>query len=309
MLNTREMATLCWAAIVAAAALVWLLASPSGRQTARSLLGTLLDCRILLMFATSGAWTALVVLVAARTCLWTPDMLGSTLLLGIPTAVALAFKALQAAEGGTAYARNYLLRAVEASVFVQILADVHSFSLRVEMALLLVLTLAVLVQESVRHQGQPRAASCCGVLLALASLTMVGTALWWLAHHPNSLGHLWRPALMTFWLPLAVLPYVLLLALAMAYGSAFTKVQVSVGGDRRLPWRTRLGILSAYRFGIADLHRLNSPGQHRNRQALAHSNGYRHSLQIARQIRTEDTKAPALPRSKHRRTRRGSERW
>jgi len=195
------------------------------------------------------AWTALVVVVAYRLHLWTPDLVKDTVIWSIGPAVGLYFSVTNLAKDPLFF-RRVALSAIKYSVLIEFYVNLRVFSFPVELLVLLpgITFLAMLSAFAGTDEKYRPTKRVIDVLLALAGIVIVvyvtvALVSSWRQEDP------WRDLrelALPLWLTLGLLPFIYALSLYMGYKGAFW----------RIDWHTkdRLGRRRAKAALLAELN-------------------------------------------------------
>lgn len=278
-LSTREWAAVFWASVL----LVLCVALPFVRSALAPLLRTLLRFwQLHLAVLALVGWTAGVLYLGHLAGAWNRDLLKDTIAWFLVYGFATVFAATRAAKEDH-YFRRTLLSALSLSALMQFLLNLHTFHFAVEIVLQPLVTFLFAMRAVAALE--PRTVvvkKLMDWLLAIVGLwVIVATArgLWdsWQGIDPRQTGLAFA---FSIWLPLAMLPFVYVLALTMTYGTTF-RLTSFMNDGRRPPLSVRAAIV----FGLhGNLRAVNDlPQHHAQYPAISRSHGFSEALQSVRE--------------------------
>ena len=250
MFNNREISLMVWVAV----ALMWILSS----RDLRSQIGGLV--RQAMAPALIGAWLAMtfyvvaVVIAAERVGLWEVSLLKATLSWLGGTALVLFLSMNKVGEKG--FARRTVSSTVKFTVFLSYLLNLYVFDLWIELMLQPILAALLLMHEFLKTSPEhaPARRYVDGLLiiivLTVSTFYFVQVIRKWedvaIAENAVSLA-------LPIWLTVSLLPFIYILGLSSAYGSAFSRVRWA-RRPKKLPVATRLAMVGGLRLRIRDVN-------------------------------------------------------
>jgi hypothetical protein len=276
VLSTREWATVAWSVVLVVVA-CW---RPSGRKAVRGLLGSALAPRILMTFGLVAAWESLLIWLAHAVGAWNVDLLKDALAWFLVSGLGLGFAALRAMKEDLFF-RQQLRAVLGATVFLQFVLNLYTFSLPIELVLQPVVALLVCVGIYVNyHPEQMPAKKLSESLLAVGGVvllvyTVKGIVATWdtIDAKEKLLG-----LAFSLWLPLLMLPLIYLLALAMLFETTFSLMSLRIGGPVTLG--TKAAVLVGTRGRLSFARSLRKSWT--ELPAIASAQGWREKLALVR---------------------------
>lgn len=258
LLNNREAAGLLWVAVVGG----FVLTRPNRQSVLRSLGGvfrTLVGPKLLLPLFAYGAWLTAAVWLASTVGLWTADLVKPTVLWGLFAGLAFYFNVTKPLKED-AYFKRAFIGAIGASALVEFVVNLKSFPLAVELItqpLVAVLAMTAIVAR--QNPEQQIVVKVSNVVTAGYGLMALAWATWSVLSnwHQVATTSLALELLMPVWLTPVALGFVYVLAIVMAYESAFMRIDWNAKG--RSTWRLKAALLLTARLRLRVLRRL--PGR------------------------------------------------
>ena len=252
LFNTRELATIVWAAVALCGALL----IPGVRKTAPRLLRSALAGKLVVAVVLLGVYTFAVAYGLYRIGLWTPDLLKDTVFWFLGGAVVMLFGVLEAGPDQH-YFRKLLRNSVGLVIVLQFLTNTYTFALWVELIAIPVLTFVVTLQAVAERSPE---SAVVGRILSWVTMaygfTAVGISLLMVAKEPSEFFTL--PNARSFALPIlltvSLLPFIHLFGLYAEYETNFTRLQWLVP-DVRLRRHAKLRILRKFHLNLWALKR------------------------------------------------------
>jgi len=273
-LSTREWATVFWASVL----LVLGVALPFVRSAFAPLLKTLLRFwQLHLAVLVLVGWTAGVVYLGYLVGAWNRDLLKDTIAWFVVYGVATVFAATQAAKEDR-YFRRALLSTLAVSALMQFTLNLHAFHFAVELLLQPVVTLLFLLGVvAAMEPGTLPVKKLVDWLLVIVGLWVVvatseGLSDSWRGIDPRQTGLAFA---FSIWLPLAMLPFVYVLALTLTYGTIF-KLTSFRNERRRPPLAVRMAIIYGLNGNLRAVNDL--PQHHLQFRAISRSRSFRQAL-------------------------------
>jgi hypothetical protein len=282
-LSTREWATVFWASVLVVAGV----AHPGIRSDVAKFLRSLPRFwKVFVAILAVAGWTVVVVYLGYRLDAWNRDLLKDTIVWFLFYGFAAVFSATRAAKEDR-YFRRAFLSALSLTALMQFLLNLHTFHIAVEFVLQPVVTfLLTLGAVAALEPRTITVKKLADWLLAIIGLwVVIGTVhgLWqsWRGIDPKQTGLAFA---FSIWLPLAMLPFVYVLALTMTYGTTFRLT--SFKNDGRKP---PLSVRAAVVYGLhGNLRAVNDLPQHpRQYRAISRSRGFREALRHVREYQWE----------------------
>ena len=234
-MNNREWATLVWLG-VGALLVLW-------RKDTRTLLGgvvrTAAHLALLIPATLMWTWIALVVFVAYRLHLWTPDLVKDSLIWSIGPAVGLFFSVTNLAKDPLFF-RHAAISTIKFSVLIEFYVNLRVFSFPLELVVVLpgITLLAVLAAFAGTDKKYRAAKRVLDVMLAVVGIVIVvyvtvALVNSWTQEDP---WHDLRELALPMWLTIGLLPFMWALGLYSGYQGAFLRIDWHTkdrGGRRR----------------------------------------------------------------------------
>jgi len=239
--DDRQLATL----ILIATALLFVLATGSGRRTARDLARQALSPVITIPLVLYLGWLVLIHWVAALVDLWNTRLIGESVFWFGASGLSLAYLAATGAGKQDGFFRGRLREAVAFAALFECYLNVKTLPLFGELILQTVVIVVVIMrmfaQRDPSHARMDRFLRMFLVFPGLGMIlyTTVATAAGWAGLDVVQES---RKFFMPFWLTLGALPFVYLFALFAAYDGVFRMAKAATGRDR-VSWGARLGVM------------------------------------------------------------------
>jgi hypothetical protein len=222
-LSTREWASVFWAVVV----LVVFLAVPQIRSTFARVLRTFLQFwKIHVTLLAFLGWVVGVLYVGHWLGAWNRGLLKDTIAWVLVFSFPTVFSALKAAKEDRFF-RRAALSTLSVAALMQFLLNLHTFSIWVELALQPIVTLVLLISTvaALKPETAQVGKIMDGLLGIIGIWVILATAqgLWgsWRGLDPKQTGLSFA---FSIWFPLAMLPFVYVFALVMAYGQVFVRM-------------------------------------------------------------------------------------
>lgn len=283
MLNNREWATLGWLLV----AFAGVLCMRTVRPQLGAVLKMLLHPKLLFPILTVVGWLSAVVWGAFRVGLWTPALLGDTVVAGA-WSVYLIF-AFERAVKEERFTRKVVLSTLRVTVFIEDFVNLRTFPLWIEVVaqplLLVVLLVGMVAERNPEHEPVKRFTDGVLSVVGLTALAAVGVRL--ATEWRDIGGDEARAFALPVWMVAASVPALYLVWLYAAYDGVFTWIDFIPDSDERPPWRVRfrgkLAVMLAFRGSIRSAGAFPKYGGRRVREAAS----LREAVRIARSIRDE----------------------
>jgi hypothetical protein len=254
LLDNREKAFLIWAAIGVALAL----GIKNVRPALLSVLGILLDRKILIVLALGAAWVSLEVLLL-RWWLWDLGMVKQIAIWVFGQAVIMVFS-IHKALSDAAYFKKTVLATLKATIALDFLVNFYVFPLAAEVVLapILLFLAAMLAVSETGEEYMPAKRLMQFVMVALG-LSLLGYAVARLMGDVESFVSMdtLRRLVLPIALTLLFLPFVYALAVYSAYEVLFVRMGFLVG-DAELARYTKHQVLRACHFRLSRVNRFAS---------------------------------------------------
>lgn len=290
LLNTREWAIVTLFVLAA----LWVLVGSATRPALRTVLRAMATWKIVVPLLGVICWVAVLVIGAHRVGLWNASLAKDTVAWLLASAAATVFAALRAAESDD-YFRRAAKQAVGAAAFFVYAMNLYTFNYFVELvlqvALIFLVGLQVVVQRRDTSRAMQRAVTVLGLIVVVPFVlfTLRGVIRIWSSLDPQQI---WLGLGLSIWLPLAVLPYVWALALAMSYEQLMLRMRSPVFGNDA-PARTRLLAAVALGLDLRAVHDLSaSPKELRE---ISAARGWREVSDAAHVYRRRRARRRAAP--------------
>ena len=277
MLTTREMATVIWLVAITAIAVIKI---PGLRGSLRGLIGILLQPILLVPTMLYAAWMTAVVWFAAQVGVWQPSLAKDTLYWAVPGLILLFGATKVATEQG--FFRRRVREAIGVSVFVAFYLGLATLDLPWELLLVPVLTTLSLYStlggtSAVSQLAGKRATAALGVIaIGLIVYRTIG-----FVQHPEVIDppDILRSFLLPVWLTVMALPFVWTMSVLFVYSDALWHLRTATV-ERHVPWKSRVALVTSYRFRLSALRKFAGRWPHE----LAQAKSFREARQvIARQ--------------------------
>lgn len=251
MLDNRELASL----ILLGGLLAFALTRPGVRSSMRRVLKMFFHPKILLpVLLYLGIETGLVWL-AALIGLWDFHLLSATILWVAFSGVGLLFSVNEAGEDPQFF-RKRTRQIVAGAAFYEFFLNIKSFSLPIELILVLVVSVVAMMQVLAISRAEftnlrkPLNIFLSLIGLGLLAATLVDLIANWKAVDFEVLG---QTLLLPVWLTLATLPYIYFLALFAGYELAFMRME-RLNNRRKPSVRSRLAVVIELKGRVTDVH-------------------------------------------------------
>lgn len=280
VLNTREIATVVWIAVLLVGIAVLAARKPDVRRSLGDVLRAFFKPKLVLLFVLFFGYLSLVVWLASAVGAWESALLSETVLWFVVSGAAMWMSANDASKDG--FFSASLRRLFAWPLILECYYEIATFPLWVELAIQpvvgLLLCIEVVAGGKEEYRAVRRPVAYLLVLVGLAMLvgTAVVVAKGW--HHIDWAQQA-RLAGMFVWLPLAALPAVYLMSWGMAYGVLLSLVRFRLK-DAPVRWSTRLAIAVGFNIHLSDLGRAR-PIAH----DLAKASNFFNSLAAVRRFR------------------------
>ncbi|MFK4298456.1 hypothetical protein ABH924_003625 [Arthrobacter sp. GAS37] len=262
--NTREIAMGVWLAVFIAFVFGW----SKTREAAMSAVKSLGNWKVLTSLATYAVFLSGVVWCSWKLDVWTPKLLGATVIWFIASGLVLYVNAITKASKTDGYFRRHLRDTIRLAAFFEFMVNVQTLAWWAELILFPVLTCLVMLQAAAETTDEYRAVGrMFASLLGIVSLALIGTTIVSFVQAPGTfvLGDVVRELFLPIWLAAAAAPFAY--AAAVIAGFESMMVRLARFSDRRaIPLRVRLGLISA--LGT-DLRAIDRFAGQRGRQAVA----------------------------------------
>ena len=207
--------------------------------------------QILIPFVALIAWVGAEVWVGARLALWNPALAKGTILWTLGSAGVLLFNCTQiGSDRDLHFFRRTILATVSVAVFVGFFVNLYVMSLPVELGLqigIIVPSLMVVVADEKPEYRSVKA--LCELVLAVIGFALFAFAARqiYLDWHRLDGRELLTQFALPIWLTFALLPFLYVFSIYVAYDTAIRRINYEVS-DGRSRWRSRLALLSALGF-------------------------------------------------------------
>ena len=256
MLNSREMATLCWLGI----AVLWVLYKKEWRRDISRLLKLFMQPPIIISLLAMFAWIGCELCVGNWLSLWSTALAKGTVLWVVGTAIVLFFNCPQVSSDPPHFVKQTMSQVVGVVVFVEFFINLYVMSLPVELVLqpvILILTLCATV-GSFKPEHRSAKMLCEGLLavggVALFIFVVRRIYVGWSEIDAHAL-------LLDFalpvWLTLGLLPFVYFMSLVAAYDSVFRRINSSTP-DGRARWRARAALFTSFHICVRTLNQFHT---------------------------------------------------
>jgi hypothetical protein len=255
-LNNRDEAVIFFLGVAALLALC----SKSVRTSTGYVLGALVHPKVSGLLAVVGAYSAAVLWLLEPLGFWDRSMIKEAVLWFVGTAfVAL----LNAPDADEHFVRVFSLRAVKIAVFIEFFVNLYVFPVYVEVWLvpLMVFSYGMVAFAEVKNEETVRYVmeSFLTLIGAMLLIFVTVSAVTDFSHFASldTLRHLLVAPLLT----LAFVPFLYLVALAMAYGQVFIRVGFALredGGEPDTPATVRFSIIRRCGLSLTRINRFAS---------------------------------------------------
>jgi hypothetical protein len=274
-LTTREWASVIWVTVIVVAGLATPFVRDALAPSARMLLR--LWSLHLAVLALLG-WVVVVCYVGSKVGDWNWNLAKDTATWVVVSGCASIFAALQAGKEEHFFRRSVLATLSVAGV-MQFLMGMETFSLWVELLLQLVVFILVVVGSFAGRQPETRPVQVFfyAVLLLIWLWVVVGTVRALLGSWDEiDVEQAALTLAFSFWFPLAMLPFVYVLGLVLAYDSVFRRLAIH-NNFRDPPRRVKVAMLVGLH---GDLRAVNDlPSRVAHYAPIAQSDTFREALQ------------------------------
>lgn len=246
MIDAREWALVTWLGV----GLVILVAWPETRRSLRSILTTT-AFRIWAVLSILAAWIGGSVYGASEIGLWDSELLGETVFWAVGTGLVLMYGVTQDLTSRE-HVQKVVLGVLGVAVITEFFVNLYVFPYLVELvALPFILLLAMLSAVAGTKDEYRLAKRLFDFLLSLVGLGLVAYATYQIADGWNQIN--WMGTLRAFalpiWLTFALIPFLYVLRVYVAYDYAFTLGAHEAKGFRAR-WRGRLAIALKLRLQL-----------------------------------------------------------
>ena len=292
-LNSREWATVIWAVI----ALLWMLTRTEIRASLLDVVRVVLGRTIVVPASVMLAYIAAVVFVASRIGLWEVRLVGATLAWMVPSALLGFFKVLRISEDRH-YFRASLRRSVEIAALVDAYVNLFVLPFWAELILIpfvtLLAALVAVAEVSPELAGKEYDAtrSCLKLLTGVLGVVLLFYATIHVAHDlsgSSGLSHLGKSLILPFWLNLALIPFMFLLAIRLVYETAFVMRGFSGNTTKASIRRAKLALMLSVGARPFVLGNFGAPWPYRLNQAETLTD----ARKVAMELRAERAKEAA----------------
>lgn len=256
LLTTREQAVIIWTAIF----LIFALLQENLRKAIFGVLKVFFQRKIFIPFSAMLLYIALVVHLLSQIQLWNVFLLKETIFWVFGTALVLFMNLNKASEDG--YFRRIISDNLKVVLVLMFLINFYTFSLFVELILLLLLvfTVAISTYAGIKkeYQSVKKAAnfilSAWGVFVAIFVFKGVLYSYQNLLTADNLLAFS-LPLILTF----ALLPFLYFFAVFMTYETLFIRIEAMIGRrDKQLADSTKRKILKTFTLNLKKLNRFSN---------------------------------------------------
>jgi hypothetical protein len=282
-LNSREWATLTWAVI----AVLWMLTRTEIRASLFNVIRVAFGRTIVAPATVMLAYIAAVVFAASRIGLWEVRLVGATLAWIVASALLGFFKVLRIPEE-----RHYFRAALRRSFEIAALVDayVNLFVLPFWAELILIPSVTLLAALVAVAEVSPELAgkeydttrSCLKSLIGVLGVVLLLYATIHVANDlsgSSGLSRLGKSLILPFWLNLALIPFMFLLAIRVVYETAFVTLGFSGNATKASVRRAKLALMLSVGARPFVLGNFGAPWPYRLNQA--------ETLTDARKVATE----------------------
>lgn len=275
-LTTREWATVFWVAMILVALLAWPVARTAAAPPMKQLL-RFWQLHLMLL-----AWAGVVIYLGNRVGAWNRDLLKDTIAWIVVYSFPTVFSALKAPKEDHFF-RRAALSTLSVAALMQFLLNLHTFSIWFELALqpmvTIILTLGTVAalkpETAIVGKAMDWVISIIGIGILLT--TVVGLWNSWRGIDAKETG---LALAFSIWFPLAMLPFVYVLALVMAYSEMFRRMPL-FNDDRKPPLSARVAVAVGLN---GDLRAVNDIRQHHpHYRDISRSGGFSAALRHVRE--------------------------
>ncbi|WP_448631375.1 hypothetical protein [Cellulomonas soli] len=232
---------------------------PGVRSTLPTLVRQLVSAAILVPLVALAGWVALLVIGASRVGLWNMNLLKDTVIWFLTSAFATLFAAVKAGKTD-GYFWTATKQAVGAAVFLQYAMNMHSFNYFVELVLQAALLLfGVMLAYTSRKEEYRGAHTLLLGIYGLLIIVVVTFTVRGIIHGWDGIdaSQTVLSLALSVWLPLGVLPFIWVFAVAMAYEVLLKRMSKPVFGLRapRLTLAATIATLGPDLRAVNDLPR------------------------------------------------------
>lgn len=240
--NTRELAAVSWALVL----VVLAFSLPQSRQSTIVAAKSLMKWKVLVSLGAYALFLFAVVFYSSKLGIWTPKMLGSTIVWFVVSGLVLYVNALTRGSKTVGFFRKHLLDTVRLTVVFEFVVNLHTFDLWAELILFPAIAFLVMLQAFAQAQKEGQAASniVTGLLVFVALGLFIATVVSYVTD-PGSyvLADVLRDFALPIWLALASIPFAYLAALLSGYETLMNLLGIFANRSA-IPMRVRLGIIS-----------------------------------------------------------------
>lgn len=271
-LTTREWATVFYVCVIVGLCL----ALPSWRAAVAPAVGASFHWKIQATVLALLVWTALVLYMGNLVGAWNTDLLKDTIAWLLVSGLSTLFSTIEAPKKDRFF-RSAVLSAISVGALMQFLLNLHTFNIVVELFLQPLVTFLILL-STVAHTKPDtvRVGKLVDALVAILGLWIVittarGLVNSWRGVDPKETGLAFA---FSIWLPLAMIPFVYVVALGQTYGKIFTLS--SFRNEGRKP---SLRVRAAMVYGLGgNLREVNDLPQFGTCSLICRSRGFREAL-------------------------------
>ncbi len=282
LLSNREVATVIWTGALAVGLVIWAIRDPKIRTSCASVARAFFAWKIQLVLATYLLYAAGAVLLARRLGLWESDLIKDTLIVILGIGLPLAMNAYTVREGRSLIA-DVGRKSVGIAALLAFYLGLETLPLWGELALQPVLVVLVLLGLCVQQKEETKSvASFMNALILIITLTLVVYTTVEVAQNWATYDLAQRSAELaaSVWLPLALLPFIYVLAFTIHCESIFVRLP-SYNQKKNPRLRVKFALLLGLRFST----RLASSFTGKERAEIARARGFRDSLRIMQSFR------------------------
>jgi hypothetical protein len=302
-LNNREWATVIWLSVL----VVWILSRRDLRRSLLNVFVTLIKPSKVsgLILATAG-YVAAVVFLGRGVGLWTNALIGPTILWFFGAATVLLFTADKVSKE-TGFVRRTLIRTIGIGALVAGYATLYVFPLVVELILLPLLALIIAMVAVAEHQRENQnIITPLNTLVAIAGIAYLiyvsvhlgsdlsgahlgsalpkpGAARAAVIDHRHTLNDDWRALVLPVWLTVALLPFIYVVGLLMAYEMSFLLIDFCPIEDAVAKRRAKVALLLGVNVQARCLGEFRAPWPYR----LVREPNLRSARDVAREFRSD----------------------
>ena len=250
--DTRELATIFWVVVLAAAAAIL----PPSRKAVLALMRQLTNWKLWLPMALYAVYIAGLVYAAYCLQIWVWNLFAATLIWFFASGLALLANGITDATKTRGYFRRLFLELLNLSILLEFFISMRPLPFLGELLLIPFVTFLAVAQALLARSPSSRAgakfasAALACVTVGLLAWTVVGVA-----NDPAMpFGDLVRQFILPFWLTAAALLFVFVAALLASYELLFSRLR-AVTGVRSLPFAVRLGLFSGLKADFYSIGR------------------------------------------------------